>query len=268
MLFAAWRGVPVYDDCAAMLDAQRPRILCVATHPDSHLRYCELAAKKGVPVVICEKPLADSRGAARKIAALAKKIRVITNHERRYSADYGRAREILQKKELGEMLSVNATLYMGKTSRLIDVLWHDGTHLADAMMFLTGSVMKHHKRCGAPLSSRTGTAYLFGSLGELPFCIEAGSGRDHLVFEIEVSCSEGRLRIGNGVFELWRSAPSNYAEGFRSLAIACPSFEGPTGYFANMLADAVCCVRDRERLPVSGAAEGLAVIEYLHQIGG
>jgi hypothetical protein len=29
---------------------------------------------------------------------------------------------------LGPLLGVNAALYMGKNCRLIDALWHDGTH--------------------------------------------------------------------------------------------------------------------------------------------
>jgi predicted dehydrogenase len=268
-LFARRWNVPVYNSAEEMLIRHPCEILCVATHPDSHLFYCRLAAKIGVPVVICEKPLADSLHSARKIAALMPKIRIITNHERRYAANYIEARSILLKKTLGEPLSIKANLYMGINKRLIDVLWHDGTHLVDAIMFLCGGSLRHERRFGARLSAKTGTAFLFGKTcgtkdsGALPFCIEIGAGRDHLVFEIEVSCAKGRLRIGNGVFEVSRSAASSYAEGFRSLSLVCSGFDGPTGYFSGMLADAAACVRDSGRIPASGAAEALAVTEYL-----
>jgi hypothetical protein len=33
-----------------------------------------------------------------------------------------------------------------------------------------------------------------------------------------------------------------------------------------MMADAAACVREPERKPVSSAAHGLAVIEYLHSV--
>jgi predicted dehydrogenase len=281
-LFAGRWRVPVYADAAAMLREHRPDLLCIATPPDSHLRYCALAAGHGVPVVICEKPLADSLRSARKIAEMQKSgsIRIITNHERRYSADYIEAREILRKEELGALLSVKAALYMGRTQRLRDVLWHDGTHLVDALMFLTGCLPRHKKCFGAPLSHREGTAFLSGFLrpankdmprGQksppVPFLIEAGAGRDHLVFGMEFSCGRGRLRIGNGVFEVWESGPSPYAERFRSLRKTREGFEGPTGYFANMVADAAACVRDPARRPCSGADDGLRVIEYLHTVG-
>jgi predicted dehydrogenase len=293
-LFAEKWGVPVYASAAEMIAAHQPEILVIATHPDSHEQYCRLAVARAVPVVICEKPLADTLSRARRIAALERSgaVRIITNHERRYSEDYARAKAILDHGRLGALLSVQADLYMGKTKRLLDVLWHDGTHLADAVMFLTSSVIKHEKAWGAKLTSREGTAWLFGRLiGEkarvavpvalppevdagqarrvpaaIPLVMRLGARRDHLVFEMEFSCERGRLRIGNGIFEVWESAESPYAEGFRSLQKNVSSFEGPTGYFANMVADALACVRDPARKPRSSALDGLRVIEYLHSV--
>lgn len=297
-LFAERWKVPVYKDAAAMLAGHRPDILHIATHPDSHYEYCRLAVEYGVRAAVCEKPLAGSLAKARKIAALHKsgRIRIITNHERRYSADYIEAAAILRENgpdggsfgesSLGPLLGVNAALYMGKNRRLIDVLWHDGTHLADALMFLTGSCLSHEKRWGAKLSARSGTAWLAGHLKPLPaggvhktaggsntvvkepvpFVIEAGAGRDHLVFEMEFSCERGRLRIGNAVFEVWESAPCPYAEKFRSLKKTRDGFDGPTGYFVNMTADAAACARNPALEPRSSALDGLRAIEYLNAL--
>jgi len=297
-LFAEKWQVPVFEDAAQMLAAVKPQILVIATHPDSHYYYCRLAAEMQVPVVICEKPLADTIGKARKIAHLAStqqgkinhgghgvtrslgtknffsnsSLTIITNHERRYSQDYIRAKQILDEGKLGTLLAVRAVMYMGKTTRLVDAFWHDGTHLVDAIMFLTGATLKHRKCWGAKLTSRTGTAWLEGSLFKeksappIPVLMEIGAGRDHLVFEIEFSCEKGRLRIGNGVFEVLESVPSPYAEKFRSLKNTGEVFSGPTGYFANMLKDAVACVKDPRRSPVSQALDGLRVIEYLNSV--
>jgi predicted dehydrogenase len=263
-----------------MLENHRPALVHIATHPDSHAEYCKLAAAYGVRVVVCEKPLADTLRAARDIAALhtSGKIRIIANHERRYQADYIQAKALLDEGRLGPLRSVKAALYMGKTRRLLDVLWHDGTHLADAMMFLTNRVMRGREVWGTRLSAREGTAFLAGVLeqagprrasrkgGGIPFVIELGAGRDHLVFEMEFSMEQGRLRIGNGVFEVWESGPSPYAEQFRSLKKTVPGFAGLTGYFTNMIADAAACVRDSAHTPRSSALDGLRVIEYLNAI--
>jgi predicted dehydrogenase len=302
-LFAERWATPVYAQAAAMLREQRPEILVIATHPDSHERYCSLAYSGGAAVAVCEKPLAGTLAGARKIAALTGDpgrggsvrdrstgrgdgpkgrrragFRILVNHERRYSADYIRAREILAGGRLGALVSVRGTLYMGKDRRLIDVLWHDGTHLADAIMFLTGRTLRHRGAWGSPLTAREGTAYLAGALipaleagtgrrgKELPCLIEAGARRDHLVFEMEFSCEAGRLRIGNGVYEVWESADCPYAEGFRSLARRPDRFRGKTGYFSGMIADAVSCVRDPARRPRSSAEDALKVIEYLDAV--
>jgi len=273
-LFTEKWKVDVYEDAAEMLRAHKPDILSIATHPDSHYSYCRLAADYGVHVVICEKPLADNIREARKIAKLAEKNSpiIITNHERRYSQDYINAKSILDEEKLGRLLTVRACLYMGKTTRLVDQLWHDGTHLADAVMFLTSSKLKHKRRWGAKLKCKSGTAWLEGELCKdkstlpIPVLMETGAGRNHLVFEIEFSCEKGRLRIGNGVYEVWESVPSPYAEKFRSLKNTGAHFNGPTGYFANMLKDAVLCVKNSMHNPRSCAADGLRVIEYLDSV--
>ncbi|MDR0474801.1 MAG: Gfo/Idh/MocA family oxidoreductase, partial [Treponema sp.] len=312
-LFAEKWQAPVYADAAEMIRLHKPQILVIATHPDSHYHYCRLASEMGVPLLICEKPLADNIGEARKIAILVKhstrkaigqdahsanrrRLTIITNHERRYSQDYIKAKAILEQKKLGTLLSVRANLYMGKNKRLLDVFWHDGTHLVDAIMFLTGAAIRHRRRWGVSLNVCSGTAWLEGELhreksrppiplaleigtgrdpsnpqdysapAPIPVLIEIGAGRDHLVFEMEFSCEKGRLRIGNGVFEVWESAPSPYAEKFRSLKRTEETFEGPTGYFANMVEDALACVNDPQKLPHSSAVDGLRVIEYLHSV--
>ena len=281
MLFSERWNVPVYADAEEMIKAHHPEILVIATHPDSHYHYCRLAAALCVPVVICEKPLADTLAKSRKISALTaagnKRMAIITNHERRYSGDYIKAKEILAGKKLGAILSARAVLCMGKNQvgaspRLLDVLWHDGTHMADALMFLTDSRLIHKKQWGAKLTSSSGTAWLLNSLvslnEQIPVILEISAEKDHLVFEIEFSCEKGMLRIGNGVFEIWESAECPYAEKFRSLKLANEnrSFGSPTGYFANMISDAAACAREPGRQPVSSAADGLTVIEYLNSV--
>jgi predicted dehydrogenase len=269
-LFAERWGAEVYADADAMLEAHKPGIVHIATHPDSHYHYCALALRHRIPVAVCEKPLADTLRSARKIAALGGPTRILVNHERRYAADYRKAGAILDGERLGPLLSVRATLYMGRTRRLLDLLWHDGTHLADAAMFLAGALLRHRRQWGAKLNSRTGTAWLEGRLekgpGSVPFLMELGAGRDHLVFEPEFSCERGRLRIGNGVFEVWESAESPYAGGFRSLRRTGDGFTGPTGYFSSMIEDAAACYRDPARRPRSSAGDGLRVIEYLNSV--
>jgi predicted dehydrogenase len=272
-LFAGRFGAPVFENAGELVRAVKPAIVCVATHPDTHERYCRLAAACGVPLVICEKPMAHTLAAAAAIRALAEKggTKILINHERRYAADYLRMRRLLEQGAAGRICGVRATLYMGKTRPLVDALWHDGTHLVDAIGFLCGDTLKHKgvfPRGAMRARGGAETVYLHGELERqrAPVVIEAGAGRDHLVFEITVSCERGRFTIGNGVYEVAASADAPYARGFRSLRTTESGFFEQTGYFANMLEDAVACVQDSARVPRSSAACAFAVIRYLHSI--
>lgn len=261
-----WGCEAVYDDPRLMLIETRPDILIVATHPDSHLAYVSAAVSAAVPVAICEKPLADTLFEARGIAALHRrgKITVVTNHERRYSADYMRAQEAVTDGRYGRLLSVKGSLYFGRTTRRDRMLLHDGTHLVDAINYLTGEPTRFVRRYGR-LRSREGSSFLLGRSGTLPVLLEVGSERDHLVFEVELSFESGRIRLGNGV-EMWeRSEESPYYEGYKSLLPDTPGGAGPTGYFANMVADAVACVDDPRREPRSSALDALEVMKFIRR---
>lgn len=269
-----WGISKTYETLKELLRHETPDILHIATHPDSHFELVKQAVHAGVKTLVCEKPLADRLVDAKKIAHFhsSGRIKILTNHERRYSADWRRGREILHSGHLGKLLSLKATLYMGKGRRLLDVLWHDGTHLVDIMAFMTQGTLVHERLLGN-LRTKEGTAWLMGRAqlsmrGQIPFCIELGACRDHLVFEVEFSCEQGRLKIGNGVWLLEESGPSTYAENFRALFPSAERFQGPTGYFTNMVADAVACTIDRNLEPQSTALDGLKAIQYLQAVTG
>jgi predicted dehydrogenase len=193
--------------------------------------------------------------------------KIIVNHERRYALDYQSVKRAIESEDLGVVMSAAAKLYMGKDRRIIDMLWHDGTHIADALSYLAGGGrLTHRKKFGAPLSSRAGTALLAGEIRGIPFSIEVGAGRDHIVFEIDISLSQGRARIGNGVYEILKSAESPYAKGFRSLAPERSGFPGQTAYFSRMVEDAARLCKGEIAEPLSSARDALHVIEYLSSV--
>ena len=264
-LFAErWSVDAVYADLDELLQQTQPQILCVATHPDSHRTCVEKAALHRVPVVVCEKPLADTLRNARAIARLHRKrcVTVVTNHERRYSVDYQQVRETIVDRRFGRLIAVRGTLCFGRNQRHDRVLLHDGTHMVDVINYLLQSSLKIRGRFGR-MRSRRGSAFLYAVAGRVPVIIEVGSERDHLLFEIELSFERGRIRVGNGVYAVEQSVESPYYEGYRSLQPVDQLSIARTGYFSGMLADAVACVRDPRREPVSSARDGLACMRFI-----
>lgn len=271
----------LFPDAKAMIDAVRPDIVHVASDTDEHIPLLRLALESEVPVIVLEKPVAPTIAEAREILPLVDEAerlgtsRVVVNHERRFARDYRAARAVIRSLELGPLLSIVARLHMGKSKAPEAVLWHDGTHLVDIVTFLAGAWDVLSVQGSA--TAREGNFFAFGQTspkadsGDHPVSIvlDSSPGRDHLVFELDLSFASGRLKIGNGTFEVWESKPSRLYERFRSLELvrgkAGEGF-GKTGYFALMMEHAVSLFRDPALPGESTFRDGLAAIELLDRI--
>ena len=260
-------GCPVFESIDEMLSKLNPDILFIATHPDSHLDLVEKGISHKIKTIVCEKPLADSLKSAKKIAGYHRKkaAKIMTNHERRYSNDYRAVKEIIRSGKYGKLLSVKGTLYMGQNSRIKNVLWHDGTHMADIIMYLTSGKLKK-KNITGNIRKNSGTAFLSCRAGKVPVLIEAGAGRDHLVFQLELSFERGMVRVGNGVYYELKSTESPWYSGYNSLTDTGIKAEEKTAYFENMVKDAVRCVREKNYYPVSSAVDGFNAVKFLSSL--
>jgi len=257
----------VFNSIDSMLKKLRPEILSIATPPNTHRELVQTAVRAQVPVVICEKPLAHSLRDARAIVRkhTSGQARILVNHERRYSRDYQAVREYVATQRYGALLSLHGTLYFGKSATHRDVLLHDGTHMIDIINYLIGTTCSLKKRYGS-MRARTSSAFLFGQAGAVPVSIEIGSGRDHLLFELELSFECGRIRVGNGVLAFEESKPSPYYSDYRSLLLAEAPAIRYTDYFSGMLADAVKSLRDPHYKPLSSAEDSLEVMRFIRSV--
>jgi predicted dehydrogenase len=262
-----WGCRNVYPTLQEMLRAHELDILHVASPAETHLDLLRTAAAGRLPLVICEKPLAPGLPAAREALRLCSQSGTVlmVNHERRYSRDYLRARSLIGAGELGELVSITARLYMGRNRPITDLLWEDGGHLIDIIRFLTGAELEVQEAMGN-LASRSAVAWVRFRSGPVSGILELSNRFQALVFELDLDLSRGRLRIGNGLFEAWRSEPSPYYEGFHSLKRARVEAFRTTGYFSGMLADAVAVLRHPGRRPVSAGEDGLAAVEAIDRI--
>ena len=262
-----WGCKTVYQEVSSMLAETQIDILHIATPPRTHLEIAMSAAGYNVPFVVCEKPLADNSMDALMIAELhtSGMARILVNHERRYSREYLMTKDHIKKRSFGTLLSISARLYMGRNRRVSDILLDDGTHLIDIINFLTDTELK--KVRAEPFYKKfQESLQVVGSAGDLPVVLEVASGRDHVVFELDLSFSSGRIRVGNGLYEEYESGPSRFYEGMQSLLKNEATRPFPTGYFSNMLSDAVRCFRDKKREPVSSAVDGYRAVAFIDSI--
>jgi predicted dehydrogenase len=250
-----------------MLETSPVQILHVATPPETHLELIVRSLAYNPAVVVCEKPLASNEKEACRIAELhdSERVRIVVNHERRYSWDYRMARQRIERRIFGDLLSVEGRLYMGQKRPVGETLLHDGTHMIDAIRFLTSSELTK-RNVDHMRSEAAGTLMIGAEAGGVPVRIEIGSGRDYVQFELDLSFSRGRIRIGNGLYEEYESRKSPFYEGMRSLMRSRIKRPRMTGYFSNMLVDAIQCLRDPQHRPVSSALDGYAAVRFIESV--
>ena len=95
------------------------------------------------------------------------------------------------------------------------------------------------------------------------------SGRSRFfTFGLDILGTEGRICLGNGYAKFYKRKESNLYTGFFSLAkdksVRLPK---KTGYFANMIQNAVDFLDNKEKLlsPLSAAIDDLKVLEEIKE---
>lgn len=133
---AVWPGLRDYQDPAAMIAAEELDVLAVCTPDDRHADLVIAAAERGIPAVMCEKPLATSLADAdRMVAAVARAGTLVSvDHTRRWDPFYARAKELIDAGRIGEVRTVVGTLHGERA-----MLYRNGTHILDLMCWYAGA---------------------------------------------------------------------------------------------------------------------------------
>lgn len=107
--YARRHGVPRwYNDAEALINDPEVNAIYIATPPDSHEHYTQLALAAGKPVYV-EKPMTlDRTGAARMHAlALQHNDQVVVAHYRRNWPKYKKVKQLLDEGAIGKPVSAN-----------------------------------------------------------------------------------------------------------------------------------------------------------------
>ena len=123
-------GVATYSDPRKMLLEQKPDIVSIATHQDTHNELIRIAIESGAKAIVCEKPISDDPIGAAKVIKQAEEagVALIINHARRFDPTFQKLAERINADEVGELLQVSGYYVYGLIST--------GTHLIDTMRML------------------------------------------------------------------------------------------------------------------------------------
>jgi predicted dehydrogenase len=144
-------GAPnAYTDAAALLDNERVDFVDVVTQMDSHLPLVELAASRGVDIIL-QKPIAPEWSQALQVVEVARKagVRLAIHENFRHQAPMRKLKGVLDDGAIGkptwariafrtgyDIYAVQPYLHQAKRFAILDV----GIHMLDLARFFLGDV--------------------------------------------------------------------------------------------------------------------------------
>ena len=122
-----------YTDYRQLLDEVQPDLVSIVTAEELHCEMVVAAAERGVQGIVCEKPMAMNLGEAKRMldACAASGSKLTISHQRQYSSQYVRARELIAEGAIGPVRFAEA---FGMAESIIT----DGTHTIHMLFSLLG----------------------------------------------------------------------------------------------------------------------------------
>ena len=200
-----WGVKSIYEDYNEMLEKEELDIVSVTANTSMHCEITIEVAKSRVKAIFCEKPIATCLEEADEMIKVCdrKRVKLIINHTRRWDPYYQKAKDLINKGEIGNLTSIAGYF----TSGLLIM----GTHLFDTLRFLagdiewvTGTVEAVHGVNGYQETDPSGSGFICFKNGVIGSVI-GSSKKQYLIFEIDIHGTQGRIHIrDNGrTFELW-----------------------------------------------------------------
>lgn len=211
---ATWPALRTYHDAATMLANEEIDILSVCTPDDRHADLVIAAAERGIPAIMCEKPLATTLADAdRMIAAIEHHgTLVAVEHTRRWDPYFHRVKEIIDAGLIGEVRTIVGTLHGDRA-----MLFRNGTHIVDLICYYAGAAptqvfarleagfenFTEYRGDGGhdPASEPGASAYIEFANGVRAFY--NGTKGTFTNVEWDIVGATGRVRISGTVAELW-----------------------------------------------------------------
>lgn len=271
------KNAEIFSSSKKLYEKFVPDIIVVAVNESSHLKECYDAINAKPKLVILEKPVALNSAEAAKIHSMAEKnlVPVMVNHERRFSKDYLAAKDFIPK--IGDIQTVRGELLSGlriygkefEDSGAYSLL-HDGTHLVDIIQYILNCKLEKPVITGL-FKDENGLVRNFSahySTDKIPEITVTMSGRSKFFeFGIEILGTLGKICVGNGYANFYTRKESKLYSGFYSLTKDKVKLPKKTGYFANMIQNAIDFLDGTEKLisPLEDAILDLKVLEDIKE---
>ena len=281
----------LYDDYATLLERERPDVVSVCAYAADRIAMSRAAVAAGARGLWIEKAMACSVDEAE---ALERELReqgvaAVVDHPRRLEARYRAVSGWLREQTFGRLESVHV-LFSGH-------VMHTGTHAWDLLLAWCGPWARvdasldtaaqeaaasgdEHERAEADVArytlalrdgipDRGGRARIVFENGVEAFV--TGGAKRYFVFQCDLVCARGRMRIGNDVWEMLAPDASPRYSGYRELAPIepLPDLPADENTPTSVLGDLLAAMQTGNApvLSIHGAVQALALGVAVMQAG-
>ncbi|MFA4981111.1 MAG: Gfo/Idh/MocA family oxidoreductase [Candidatus Omnitrophota bacterium] len=242
-------GAPAFAGIEEMIGKTEPHIVSICSPSALHYEHVEYSLRKRVPMIWLEKPptltVEDIDGLIYKVRA-AGSSRLLVNYQRRYCRSYARLKELLARRALGRIVSVNLTYSRGLAT--------NGSHILDMAFFLTGDKVDAVIGPVSPASGSANPSFMMKLAGGIP-CSVSGMDLPYHCIDVSVTCERGRASIIHGGMKtVWEMKEEHELfPGFYRLRDAAKNLIGPGGFKGSMTAALgdIINAHEKRREPVS-----------------
>jgi len=222
-------GTPFFTDAGEMLNAVNPDIIDIATPPDTHLGFIELALAHRPKAIICQKPFCGDRQNAQKAVSMAEDAGtpLIVHENFRFQPWYRKVKDLLAEGRIGDVHQITFRLrpgdgqgpraYMDRQpyfQQMPKFLIHEtGVHWIDTFRYLLGepsAVFADLRQLNPAISGEDAGFFLLEYDGGRRAMFDGNRLLDHpaenhrlTMGECHVEGTQGELRLlGDGTLTL------------------------------------------------------------------
>ena len=253
-----WGTTTAYTDIHAMMEAERPDIVSLATQTATRVDAALAVAEHNPQALFLDKPISETLGDADRILSVCREkgIVVAVNCSRRWEPLAIQAKALVDEGIIGDLRCVVAFCPGG--------LSHMGSHMIDLMRFFAGNVEWVVGQTTEPPADNPD-----GDLGGLGLMQFAGGSHGYLNMldpgpvsvELDLIGTRGRIRgrANGATWELWLpgSVPTNHN------VLAQQQFPVPheiVGFGVASIRDICRCIETGDK-PLCSGDDGRAALE-------
>lgn len=258
----------LYQSADTLIEQEDIGILSICTPTSIRYPLIKKAVEKGISVIICEKPIANTVEEGQQIVDLITNSRskLLVNYSRRWDPTIQLVREQIKNGAVGKIQKVSATYGKG--------LLNNGGHLINLFQYFFGTNYQpmFTQKIKDDLVDKDPTIHCWlnckSSLGNFPIFLQASDHRAYTVFEMDIIGTKKRIQITDrGIhIKIEEVYQDPLFRGYQTLKTEKISEGTYYETMGNAIQEAINLFNRQQEITVSSAKDALETIQIIDSI--